>query len=52
VRDADALAARLRRADPPVMARIEDGRVLLDPRTVLPGEDAAVVAALRGALAG
>jgi L-seryl-tRNA(Ser) seleniumtransferase len=48
--DADAVAARLRRADPPVMARIEDGRVLLDPRTVLPGEDAAVVAAIRAAL--
>jgi L-seryl-tRNA(Ser) seleniumtransferase len=52
VADADAVAARLRAADPPVMARIEDGRVLLDPRTVLPGEDAAVVAALRAALPG
>ncbi len=49
--DADALAARLRRADPPVVARIEDGRVVLDPRTVLPGEDEAVVRAVRGALA-
>jgi L-seryl-tRNA(Ser) seleniumtransferase len=50
--DADALAARLRRADPPVVARIEDDRVVLDPRTVMPGEDEAVVRALRGALAG
>jgi L-seryl-tRNA(Ser) seleniumtransferase len=49
--DPDALLARLRRADPPVVARIEEGEVLLDPRTVQPGEDAAVVAALRGALA-
>ena len=49
--DADALAARLRRADPPVVARIEDGRVLLDPRTVMPDEDEAVMRAIRGALA-
>lgn len=47
---ADALAARLRRADPPVVARIEDDRVVLDPRTVMPGEDDAVVRAVRGAL--
>jgi L-seryl-tRNA(Ser) seleniumtransferase len=44
--DPDALAARLRRADPPVVGRIEAGEVLLDPRTVLPGEGAAVLAAL------
>jgi len=43
------VAARLRAADPPVVARIEGGRVLLDPRTVLPGEDEAVLAAVRGA---
>lgn len=48
--DADAVAARLRRAEPPVVARIEDARVVLDPRTVLPGEDGAVVEAVRGAL--
>jgi len=47
--DADAIAARLRAADPPVVARIEGGRVLLDPRTVLPGEEDAVLAAVRGA---
>ncbi len=47
----DALAARLRRCDPPVVGRIEAGELLLDPRTVLPGEGAAVVAALREALA-
>ncbi len=46
----DARAARLRRADPPVIGRIEEERVVLDPRTVLPGEDAAVVAAIRAAL--
>jgi L-seryl-tRNA(Ser) seleniumtransferase len=35
---ADALAARLRAADPPVIARIEDDRVLLDPRTLADDE--------------
>ena len=49
---ADAFARRLREHDPPVIARIEDGRVLLDARTVLDGEDATIVAALRAALAG
>ena len=48
--DADGLARRLREASPPVVARIEDGRVLLDPRTVLPGEDEAVLAAVRSAV--
>ncbi len=48
--DADGVAARMRAADPPVVGRIEDGRVLLDPRTVLPGEDGAVLAAVRGAI--
>lgn len=48
--DADAVAARLRRADPPVVARIEEDRVVLDPRTVMPGEDGAVVGAIRHAL--
>jgi L-seryl-tRNA(Ser) seleniumtransferase len=49
--DADALAARLRRGDPPVIARIEDERVVLDPRTVLPWEDEVVVRRVREALA-
>jgi L-seryl-tRNA(Ser) seleniumtransferase len=49
--DADGLAARLRRADPPVVGRIEEDRVVLDPRTVMPGEDDAVVRAVREALA-
>ena len=48
--DPDGVAARLRASDPPVVARIEAGRVLLDPRTVLPGEDEAVLAAVRGAV--
>ena len=39
---ADELAARLRRADPPVIARVEEGRVLLDFRSVFPEQDAAL----------
>jgi L-seryl-tRNA(Ser) seleniumtransferase len=47
----DALAARLRAADPPLVARIEDDRLLLDPRTVLPEQDTALIETMRGALA-
>jgi L-seryl-tRNA(Ser) seleniumtransferase len=43
---ADELAARLRASEPPIIARVEEGRVLLDLRTVFPEQDAAVVAAL------
>ena len=47
---AEEVAKRLRAADTPVMGRIEDGRVLLDARTVLPEEDQLLVAAVRRAL--
>ncbi len=46
----DMLTARLRLANPPVIARIADGRVLLDPRTVLPEQDKAVLQALRSSI--
>jgi L-seryl-tRNA(Ser) seleniumtransferase len=42
----DALAARLRAADPPVVGRIEAGRLLLDPRTLADDEIALVARAL------
>jgi len=42
---ASALAARLREADPPVYARIHEGSVLLDPRTLLPGDEEDLVRA-------
>ena len=45
------LTARLRAADPPVIARIHDGRVLLDPRTLTDEQVELVVAAVREALA-
>ena len=37
---ADELSARLRANTPPIIARVEDGRVLLDLRTVFPEQDA------------
>jgi L-seryl-tRNA(Ser) seleniumtransferase len=35
----DAFAARLRRNSPPIVARIEEQRVLVDPRTILPQDE-------------
>ena len=49
---ADAFAARLRAGDPPLVARIADGRVLVDPRTLADDELDAAAAALRAAGAG
>jgi L-seryl-tRNA(Ser) seleniumtransferase len=43
---ADELAARLRAADPPIIARVEQGRVLLDLRTVFADEDEGLKTAL------
>lgn len=48
---AGELETRLRCGEPHVIARIADDRLLIDPRTLLPGEDTEVVAAL-SALAG
>jgi L-seryl-tRNA(Ser) seleniumtransferase len=45
---ADEVAARLRGNDPPIVARVEDGRVLIDLRTVFPAQDDEVAAALGG----
>ncbi len=44
--DVGALAARLRGGAPPIVARIEDGRVMLDLRTIAPEHDEAVMARL------
>ena len=50
-RDApDRLTAQLRQGQPPVIARIADGRVLIDPRTVLPEQDADLLRALKTVL--
>ena len=40
---ADELSARLRANTPPIIARVEEGRVLLDLRTVFPDQDAVLV---------
>ena len=44
------LAASLRQRNRPIIGRIEHDRLLLDPRTVDPADDAAVAMALRQAL--
>jgi L-seryl-tRNA(Ser) seleniumtransferase len=44
------LAERLRCGDPPVIARIEEDRLLLDPRTVLPGQEQTLLAAVQKAV--
>lgn len=46
------LAARLRRADPPVVARIASDQVLCDLRTVLPEQEEELATALEQALGG
>lgn len=47
---AEEMARRLRDSNSPVLGRIEYGRVLLDARTVLPGEDSALLESVRQAL--
>jgi L-seryl-tRNA(Ser) seleniumtransferase len=47
----DGLLARLREADPPVIARIVRGRVVLDPRTMSDVDAEQAAAAVRAALA-
>lgn len=45
----DRLAAALRQGQPPVVGRIAEARLILDPRTVPPELDAALVAAVEAA---
>jgi L-seryl-tRNA(Ser) seleniumtransferase len=47
---ADDLAARLRSGTPPVVGRIEEGRLLFDPRTVDPGDEETLGDLILGAL--
>jgi len=44
---ADEFSARLRASDPPIIARVEDGRVLLDLRTVFPEQDDIIAQSLK-----
>ncbi|MCY4366912.1 MAG: L-seryl-tRNA(Sec) selenium transferase [Chloroflexi bacterium] len=49
-RGAEGVMQRLRRSNPPVIARIEDNQVLLDPRTVLPEQEGPFLKSLQGAI--
>ena len=44
--DPEHLAKELRSADPPVVGRVREGRLWLDIRTLLPGDEEAVIVAL------
>ena len=48
---AEALSSRLRSGDPAVLGRIEDERVILDPRTALPEQDEDLLRVVGRALA-
>ena len=50
VRSPDRFLKRLRQQDPPIIARTDNDRVLLDPRTVLPSQDTQLLEGLRRAL--
>jgi len=48
--DAGSLERRLREGDPPIVARVQDGRLLIDLRTVLPEQDDLVIERLAALL--
>jgi L-seryl-tRNA(Ser) seleniumtransferase len=50
VKSPDRFMEKLRRQSPPIIARTEDDRILLDPRTVLPEENGALLVGLMNAL--
>ncbi|MGI6208745.1 MAG: L-seryl-tRNA(Sec) selenium transferase [Anaerolineae bacterium] len=50
--DPQAAAAALRQGEPPVVARVEDDALVFDPRTVLPEQDEAFIAAAQAVLDG
>jgi L-seryl-tRNA(Ser) seleniumtransferase len=49
--DAGGLASRLRKARPPVIGRVRDGKLLLDLRTVLEEQDTTLGDCLAGSIA-
>ena len=49
VRNPDDFLLKLRRMEPPLIARIENDRVVLDPRTVLPVQEAILLSHLHQA---
>ncbi len=50
VKNPDKFLEKLRQQHPPIIARTENDRILLDPRTVLPEEDGALLVGLMNAL--
>jgi L-seryl-tRNA(Ser) seleniumtransferase len=50
VKSPNSLLARLRLASPPIIARLENDLVLLDPRTVLPEQEDALLVGIKMAL--
>jgi len=50
VKSPDKFLKKLREANPPVIARTENDMALFDPRTVLPGQEEALLAVLKAAL--
>jgi len=49
---ADSSARKLRQAEVPVIGRVQDGRLLLDPRTVAPDEEDLMLHTLKTTLIG
>jgi len=47
VKSPDRTLERLRQGEPPVIARLQDDRVILDPRTVLPEEEESLMESLK-----
>ncbi len=50
VKSPDKFLKKLRDQDPPIIARTENDKILLDPRTVPPEQDGALLAGLKNAL--
>jgi len=48
----NAFTDRLREADPPIIARVENDRLVIDPRTVLPSQEQSLLTGLQIALDG
>jgi L-seryl-tRNA(Ser) seleniumtransferase len=52
VKSPDKFLKKLRTQHPPIIARTENDRILLDPRTVLPDQEGALLVGLKNALRG
>ena len=50
VKSAEKFLRALRRNNPPIIARTENDKVLLDPRTVLPEQEGALLVGLKNLL--